>query len=369
MKPSEFPHRTLLAVTGMSPQIVTETLFALITERQFFPTDIHIITTDNGRNRVIRDLLDERDGHFHALCEEYGLTGKIQFDETCIHVISNVDGTPLTDIRTPQENNVAADEIVRIVQKLCQDPMRSLHVSIAGGRKTMGFFLGYALSLFARPQDQASHVLVSEPYEGNRDFFYPSKTKKMLVLSDGNTLDAAKAQVMLADIPIVRLRSGLPNELLVGQTSYSIAVKTAQAEIAPVIHMSFDLSKRCIILGGQSIRLAPLLLAFMLWMARMRCENQTVRLIDHRAAEGFLTAYADIVGKWSQHYVNATNTMPDGFGSRAQEFASRIKGIFLEKIGARAAPYLINGIGQRPHTSYTLKLPPECITLPAPANL
>lgn len=363
MKPNDFPRRTLLAVTGMSPQVVTETLFALVTERGFVPTDIRIITTENGRNRLVRDLLDERDGHFHAFCREYDLSGKIRFDASCIDVIRDASGVPLPDIRTPQENNQAADAIVGIVQGLCQDAMRALHVSIAGGRKSMGFFLGYALSLFARPQDQASHVLVSEPYESNRDFFYPSGTPRMLVRADGSKLDAANAKVMLADIPIVRLRSGLPNELLVGQTSYSTAVATAQAEIAPPIQMSFDLEKRCLILGGQSVRMAPILLAFMLWMARLRCARQVARLNQPEAVAGFLVAYADVVGDWSQHYENARHTMPDGFAQRAQEFASRIKGILLKKIGSRATPYLVNGIGNRPHTSYTLELPLECICL------
>ena len=364
MSPNDFPRRTLLAVTGMSPQTVTETLFALVTDRGFIPTDIRIITTENGRNRLVRDLLDAHDGQFHAFCREYDLQGKIHFDPSCVDVICDGNGTPLPDIRTPQENNDAADNIVRIVQALCQDAMRVLHVSIAGGRKSMGFFLGYALSLFARPQDQASHVLVSEPYESNRDFFYPSRTSRVLVRPDGSKLDAADAKVMLADIPIVRLRSGLPNELLVGRTSYSTAVAIAQAEIAPPVQMSFDLKNRCLILGGQSVNLAPILLAFMLWMARLRCAKQLTRLNQPGAVTDFLAAYADVVGAWSQHYENARQTMPDGFAGRAQEFASRIKGILLKKIGSRAAPYLVSGIGKRPHTSYTLELPPECIQLP-----
>ena len=51
--------------------------------------------------------------------------------------------------------------------------MASLHVSIAGGRKTMGFYVGYALSLFARDQDRLSHVLVPPSLESRQDFFYP----------------------------------------------------------------------------------------------------------------------------------------------------------------------------------------------------
>ena len=42
------PRRILLAVTGLSPQVVTETLYALGVAEQgeaaFLPTDIHLIT-------------------------------------------------------------------------------------------------------------------------------------------------------------------------------------------------------------------------------------------------------------------------------------------------------------------------------------
>ena len=37
--------RILLSVTGMSPAVVTETLYALVTEKGFIPTEIRVITT------------------------------------------------------------------------------------------------------------------------------------------------------------------------------------------------------------------------------------------------------------------------------------------------------------------------------------
>ena len=73
----------------------------------------------------------------------------------------------LSDIRTPEENNLAADMIVNFIRQQCADDKTELHVSIAGGRKSMGFYIGYALSLFGRPQDKLSHVLVTEGFENN----------------------------------------------------------------------------------------------------------------------------------------------------------------------------------------------------------
>ena len=42
--------RILLSVTGKSPAVVTETLYALVTEKNFIPTEIQVITTIEGRN-------------------------------------------------------------------------------------------------------------------------------------------------------------------------------------------------------------------------------------------------------------------------------------------------------------------------------
>jgi CRISPR-associated protein (TIGR02584 family) len=365
MTPKEFPRRILLAVTGMSPQVVTETLYALVNEQDFAPTEIRLITTMLGRNRVERDLLDARDGQFHAFCREYGLVGKIHFDTSCIKVICDEQGAPLPDIRTPEENSRAADEIASVVQTLCRDEMAALHVSIAGGRKSMGFFLGYALSLFARPQDRLSHVLVSEPFESNRDFFFPSRAPKELVAADGQKLDASTASVMLAGIPLVRLRSGLPQELLVGRTSYSAAVAAAQAGIAPEIELAFNFPQREIVCGGQVVKLAPMLFALVLWLARLRVAGRAVRPgLDADAGE-FLAVYCEVVTSWSADYQNAEQSLrqAEDFLPKFQELRSRLKTRLERKLGPLAGPYLIEASGKPTQTRYQLVLPPDLIRL------
>ena len=166
--------RILLSVTGMSPAVVTETLYALVTEKGFIPTEIQAITTEQGKNKLLEALLGieggrkERKGALQEFIEDYGDKygfSSIHFDESCVHIITNENGQNLPDIRTPEENEHAANSIVQLVGNLCQDEDMQLHVSIAGGRKTMGFFMGYALSLYGREQDSLSHVLVDSQYE------------------------------------------------------------------------------------------------------------------------------------------------------------------------------------------------------------
>ncbi|MEF8766960.1 hypothetical protein [Candidatus Accumulibacter contiguus] len=53
--PNDYPRRILVAVTGLSPQIVTETLYALAVAPSgtaFVPTEIHLITTRSGAEKA-----------------------------------------------------------------------------------------------------------------------------------------------------------------------------------------------------------------------------------------------------------------------------------------------------------------------------
>jgi len=228
--PHSYSKRILLAVSGMSPQIVTETLYALTVaekDQPFIPTEIHLISTTTGKNRAVLELLHPQTGKFHQLCQDYGLKG-IQFCAEQIYVIPDKHGVLLDDIKTPEENEAAADFITQKVNELTRDTDSALHVSIAGGCKTMGYYLGYALSLFGRAQDRLSHVLVTANYEGLPAYFYPTPDSHLIYDRDKNPLDTKIAEVILACIPFVRLRTGLPNFLLEGSASFNDSIRFAR---------------------------------------------------------------------------------------------------------------------------------------------
>jgi CRISPR-associated protein (TIGR02584 family) len=139
--PHAYPRRILVAVTGLSPQIVTETLYALAVEplgAAFIPTEVHLITTRSGAEKARLALLSDEPGWFHRLCHDYALPA-IHFTPDTIHVLEGADGKPLDDIRSPADNRRAADGITALIREFTADPDCALHVSIAGGRKTMGF--------------------------------------------------------------------------------------------------------------------------------------------------------------------------------------------------------------------------------------
>ena len=365
----KYERRILVSVTGMTPQVVTETLYALVEEEKTVPTEIHLVTTANGRNRALRDLLDSQTGQFHAFCRDRSLTGRIRFDETMIHVIESAAGERLSDIRTPEDNTRAADLIVRLMQAFCSDEKAQVFVSLAGGRKTMSFFAGYALSLFGRPQDRLSHVLVSEPFENNRDFFYPSQTPRTIFNAAGEPLDASQAQVAMADIPFVRLRSGLPEALLTGKTGYSETVQEAQQRIVPPVSLRFDVKNREVFCSSTPVAMQPLDFAVYLWLAQ-RCARGEgpVRPGDNAKASEFLSVYRRVVGSGCGDYDNACAALKhdEDFLPYFQEKRTHINKRIRQMLGALTAkPYLIESQGGRPHTTYALLLAAEAVQLPS----
>ncbi|GHU04961.1 CRISPR-associated protein [Alphaproteobacteria bacterium] len=354
-------HRILLAVTGLSPQIVTETLYALCVDqdRPWLPDEVHLITSVEGEKRARLTLLDPDKGQFHAFCQDYPQARFIDFREDYIHIISGTDGTPLDDIRTPEDNAMAADSIHSLVQKLTAEEKNELHVSIAGGRKTMGFYLGYCLSLYARAQDRLSHVLVSDPFEGLKDFYFPPATPRLLYTKDNRPIHTSDAKVMLAEIPFVRLRRILPASALNPEQSFSDAVKATQSHLPEKPRISFHRSQKTLICGETEVALQPLLFAWYLWLAdRARQDKNPVRYTD-AVSDEFLEYYARIIGEDTDDYENTAKLFKRDHGIGKDFFeqkCSRINGVLKKRLALSAQPYLIQTFGKRPETRRGLKL-------------
>lgn len=261
--------RFLVCVSGMSPAVVTETLYALLkTEQQpFVPDEVHVITTLQGRARLLKELLDPQTGAFHALVRDHAGGANIRFDADTIHVISaqraasalpaaalpNAHPTTqlrggtllphssvsveLDDITTEEDNEAAANTIYQVLYDLkSRAPDAQIHASVAGGRKSMSFYMGHAFSLLGGPQDQLSHVLVNEPFENPRlGFYYPPATPRQLSLPDGTSVSTADAEIKLAHLSVLRLNALLryqdwPER---AKSSLRFAVELAQAAVQP----------------------------------------------------------------------------------------------------------------------------------------
>lgn len=292
-------HHTLLATTGASPQVVTETLYAIHHENQQWPDDIYLITTSFGKTKAVEGLLEQK--HLQRLCDELGRPIPA-FDAAHILVTPGADGTEVEDARSVADHEALANFIMEQVRDMTADSARTLHASLAGGRKTMTFYMGYAMSLFGRIQDTLSHVLISEGFEGLPEFWFPTTAKAHRQLDNrGQKLDAANAQVTLAFIPFIRHRQALPAVLLQNRANLDFAqlVKLINLGEKPEeIFLTLDLLDRSITVSDAQgyrhaeIRLGELELPFYAMVVRAS-KNEVPALIRPTKEEKNSTFLSD----------------------------------------------------------------------------
>ena len=368
-----YPRRILLAVTGLSPQVVTETLYALLQrDPSCLPTEVHLITTREGSERARLALLSEDPGWFRRFLRDFALAECIRFDADHIHVLTDANGESLSDIRSPQDNERAADLITECVRQFTADDQAALHVSIAGGRKTMGYYLGYALSLYGRPQDRLSHVLVSEPFESSWEFFYPTPYERIIQVKGDKLANCQDARVTLAEIPFVRLREELPRRLLEGKARFSEAVAAAgRAWAEPRLRLT--LQDRCAYLDDESSSLGPTEFAFLYWLAqRARRDEAEVEWSRREAAGEFLRCARQVLNTAGGDYERIENALswrlkggnPKDLGDYFEPQKSRINKVFEQMLGSHAARrYQICRSGAKGASRYSLPLSPEQIEI------
>ncbi|HPQ15613.1 MAG TPA: CRISPR-associated ring nuclease Csm6, partial [Bryobacteraceae bacterium] len=338
----------------------------------FVPTEVHLLTTVEGAERARLSLLSDDPGWFARLCREYELP-PIQFSPESIHVLETASRKRLSDIRTQEENEAAADAITEWVRRFTADPSTALHVSIAGGRKTMGFFAGYALSLLGRPQDRLSHVLVSAPFESHPEFFYPTRESRIIYTPppDSRPLDTSTAQVVLADIPFVRLREWLPPSIREDVVSYSRAVSAARLTIEGA-DLVLDAHCGMVSFGPVRFHLAPAEFAFLAWMARRRkqglppvsCPNEGAPEAEY--AREYAREYKSICGVAPDRTLRALSAgMEKSF---FLEHKARLSRELRRHLGPQAALLDLRTAGRRPNTLYGLNLDPRRIVFAGPGD-
>jgi len=230
----------------------------------------------------------------------------------------------------------------------------------------MGFYLGYALSLFGRPQDRLSHVLVSEPFEGNWDFFYPTPYDRVIETGEKKLANTAEARVSLAEIPFVSLRHGLPEALLEGSATFGSTVAAARRALGPP-ELVIDQASKSVRAGGEVLALAPFELAFLSWFARRRREGgpglgcPADGAPEPSYAEAYLAEYRRIIGEMGDDDRTVARLQGGMTKEFFQETKSKLNRKLRRLLGPGAASYEVLGRGGRPK-HFGLAAPAEAIT-------
>lgn len=349
-----------MVVTGLSPQVVTETVYALAVERKpaWIPHEVRLVTTAEGAERARLMLMNHKTGWLHRLRREYGLPG-MRFGEETLRVLHDSEGNPMADIRTAADNMAAADFLLQEMRAVTAEGSSELHVSIAGGRKTMGFFAGYALSLCGRPQDVLSHVLVDPPFESHPGFFYPSRTPRVIHTAppESRPLDASKARVTLAEIPFVRLRELLKRSGQGTEGGFAEAVGAVQGQVSPWVRVDYGSGE--VVAGGKAVRMRPAELAFYAMVAGAVKEGR--RFVCPKAGDaGLAAAYLEQYRKCARGNDEERTRKALRKGMDREYFlerVSRVNRALREALGEeQARAYEIQAAGRRSETEYFVGL-------------
>lgn len=246
--------RFLIAVVGVSPAILTETVWALAREETpWIPDQVVAITTRRG-TAAIKNLLLNGGGWaqlFQNLKRKgFPVEGALAFGSSdSIRVIG--DGIrDFDDISAPDESAAAADFLLGVLRQYTEQPDTEIVASIAGGRKTMSALMMSCMSLLGRKQDRVCHVLANDQFiQNNPDFVFP-RTKR----------EQQKANIQLCEIPFVRVRGWYEKEYSGVPPSYMTLVNRF-SQIAPnpanYPKVTLDLHVGRCTAGEQPVRLTP----------------------------------------------------------------------------------------------------------------
>ena len=290
----------LLSVTGQSPAVLTETVWALAQEKPaIVPHRIVVITTTEGRDTLIKELLSPLEDciwdRLRRRLEGLGhdLTDRLRFGPTPndIRVFTIFDPKlkrtrELADIVSEEHNAAAADFIMETVRGLAMDDGVRLVASIAGGRKTMSALLFSVMSLLAKEDDLLTHILIDEPFESRglkpRFYFPPAEPVTHHGADrEGNpvAISSEKANIQLGRIPFVALRNLFERDLKKKQ-SYSRLVQQCQTKVDEYARQSVRLtmrrSRREIRINGQSLTLSTLQHLLLLFLAESAVAGKPV---------------------------------------------------------------------------------------------
>lgn len=216
----------LIAVTGLSPAVLTETIWALAKHptEAVIPDKIIVLTTKTGERKIKEQLFGTDELWLTLRKQLLGKTHesdpRLDFSDTPdrIRVFTRKSGgkrVQLDRMDTIEETEAVGDCLVEEIWNWVGRPETRVFASISGGFKTMSALLYAAMTVLGSPLDRILHVLVGEPYDGGTTplFFWPKqplqelKTTRSSGLGPADTtVRAAKAKLVLTDVQFPPLR-------------------------------------------------------------------------------------------------------------------------------------------------------------------
>jgi len=367
--------RILLAVCGLTPQVVTETLYALQMDGRL-PHAIRILTTREGKGMVNSALLAPG-GALDRFCSDYGIDrDSLDLGFHSVRVVCDESGTEYDDIDGEEANERFLALCMNEAFHATQDPGAQVLFSIAGGRKTMGACLAIAAQCYGRPQDRLYHVLVSPEFESSRDFFYPPPVPVPIQLFDHKSRtpfikETRYASVTLVPLPFFSIRDRLtPAHLRQPESPASLMLSVVRERNPNLV---IDTVSRKLVWKGKELDLKPAWMALYLFFALRKknascgstrcsgCGECTCTLVEIMEQSGNIAElYRQHLARYRDHGAMSDTGIQslnqENFNSYRNKINRAIEGAFGP---LHARSIRIDSTGRRPGVRYGIQLSRE----------
>lgn len=371
--------RILLAVCGLTPQVITETLYALQMDGRL-PHAVRILTTREGRG-YLNSLLLAPGGALDRFCADYGIDrSSIDLGFHSVRVVCDENGTEYDDIDGEEANERFLSLCMNEAFHATADPDARVFFSIAGGRKTMGGCLTIAAQCYGRPQDRLYHVLVTPEFESSRDFFYPPPQSVPIQLFDHKSRtpyykETKYASVTLVPLPFFSIRDRLTPPHLREPESPATLMLSVVREREKVLVI--NTAERKIVWHGRELDLPPAHMALYLFFALRKkdtpCERSDCRGCDrcHLTTPDILAEggnIAELYRRHCAHYRDHDAMSDTGIQSINQEnfnsYRNKINRAIQRAFGhVHGNEIAIASSGIRPGVRYGIRLSKERIRI------
>lgn len=311
----------LVCVSGLTPQVVTETLFCLTVKEKTKIDEVYVITTKRGRDVILGQ--DEAPNtpktslkkEISNLCKMYKLKTPV-FENNDSHIIiAKEESIELPDVRSDKDNILFPNRAASFFRDITSNPDVKLFCSITGGRKSMSVHIANAFSIFAREGDKLMHVLTKE--ENEFKGFYPVNKKEA-------------EDLQLSDIPFVRLRSLLSNDMKgekVFNLNFDKIVEYTQSRLKimnDTKKLICDIEKRELSYGNNSISLEPIEFLYYFYFIDQKTKGNNkisiYNITDKDTASAFMKYIEDY---YPYYYIRESQKKNWSKGLDAKDFRSK----------------------------------------------
>lgn len=350
--------RILIALLGRTPQILTETLYALHRQGRL-PDRILVLTTEAGKRMCLEQLLHPQRGRLQAFRLAFGLeASSCSLQDSDILTPSVMAGRPIEDIVTAEHSQIFYELCLETVFALSSEAGTELVFSIAGGRKTMSAALALAAQCYARAQDSMCHVLVSPQAEANPDFFFPDPE--------------GKEEVFLSPVPFFRMREQLPAEFF--RTAATLQTISGLCRTIP-LQVHLDLGKNRLSCAGKEVVLSPVQLTLYAFFALQKAPCSEGALVCPEGCMACALSWEEIAGQRERllRYYGALERKELAWGNSGilslsaanfRSYRSKLHKLLCEKLGTVTGTALGIASGRRQKkTVYALRIPRSQISV------